>query len=96
MKDELGIAGKMFRILSDHGVNIEMISTSPIRISCVVRGDDVAAAVQGLHDGFSLGAEEESAEQWVREQRLSVRPVRLAPRCSRSSKSVTSLYPTCG
>lgn len=57
MKDELGIAGKMFRILSDHGVNIEMISTSPIRISCVVRGDDVAAAVQGLHDGFALGEE---------------------------------------
>jgi len=62
MKDELGIAGKMFRILADHGVNIEMISTSPIRISCVVQGDDVAAAVQGLHDGFLLGAEEESAE----------------------------------
>jgi aspartate kinase len=61
MKDELGIAGKMFRILADHGVNIEMISTSPIRISCVVQGDDVAAAVRGLHDGFALGIEEESA-----------------------------------
>jgi aspartate kinase len=62
MKDELGIAGKMFRILADHGVNIEMISTSPIRISCVVRGDDVTAAVRGLHDGFSLGEDEESVE----------------------------------
>ncbi|MDJ0923398.1 MAG: aspartate kinase [Acidimicrobiia bacterium] len=62
MTDELGIAGKMFRILADHGVNIEMISTSPIRISCVVRGDDVAAAVRGLHDGFALGEEQESAE----------------------------------
>ena len=62
MTDELGIAGKMFRILADHGVNIEMISTSPIRISCVVRGDDVAAAVQGLHDGFELGVEQESAD----------------------------------
>lgn len=61
MKDELGIASKMFRILADHGVNIEMISTSPIRISCVVRGDDVAAAVRGLHAGFSLG-DEESAQ----------------------------------
>ena len=60
MKDELGIAGKMFRILAEHGVNIEMISTSPIRISCVVRGDDVSAAGQGLHDGFSLGTEQES------------------------------------
>lgn len=61
MKDELGIAGKMFRILAEHKVNIEMISTSPIRISCVVRGDDVTAAVRGLHDGFSLGDDEESA-----------------------------------
>ncbi len=62
MKHEFGIAGKMFRILAEHGVNIDMISTSPIRISCVVRGDDVAAAVQGLHDGFELGDEEESAD----------------------------------
>ena len=62
MKDELGIAGKMFRILAEHDVNIEMISTSPIRISCVVRGDDVTAAVRGLHDGFSLGQDEESAD----------------------------------
>jgi aspartate kinase len=62
MTDELGIAGKMFRILADHAVNIEMISTSPIRISCVVRGDDVAAAVRGLHAGFDLGNGEESAD----------------------------------
>ncbi len=61
MKDELGIAGKMFRVLAEHNVNIDMISTSPIRISCVVRGDNVAAAVQGLHDAFALGSDEESA-----------------------------------
>jgi len=52
MKSELGIAGRMFRILSAHHINIEMISTSSIRISCVVRGDDVAAAVKSLHEGF--------------------------------------------
>lgn len=52
MKNELGIAARMFRILADHGINIEMISTSPIRISCIVRGDDVAAAVRSLHEGF--------------------------------------------
>ena len=52
MKSELGIASRMFRILSDHRINIEMISTSPIRISCVVRGEDVEAAVRALHDGF--------------------------------------------
>ncbi len=55
MKSELGIAGRMFRILADHQINIEMISTSPIRISCVVRGSDVEAAVRSLHDGFELG-----------------------------------------
>ncbi len=52
MKSELGIAGRMFRILAEHDINIEMISTSPIRISCVVRGEDVAAAVRSLHEGF--------------------------------------------
>jgi len=54
MKDELGIASKMFRILSDSGINIDMISTSPIRISCVVRGEDVGEAVRNLHAGFGL------------------------------------------
>ncbi len=53
MKSELGIAARMFRILSEHNINIEMISTSPIRISCVVRGSDVAAAVNSLHAGFN-------------------------------------------
>lgn len=52
MKSELGIASRMFRLLSEHEINIEMISTSPIRISCIVRGDDVEAAVQSLHEGF--------------------------------------------
>jgi aspartate kinase len=52
MKSESGIAARMFRILSAHGINIEMISTSPIRISCVVRGDQVENAVRSLHDGF--------------------------------------------
>ncbi len=59
MKSELGIASRMFRVLAEHGINIEMISTSPIRISCVVRGDDVEAAVRSLHDGFRPSAEPE-------------------------------------
>jgi aspartate kinase len=54
MKSELGVAARMFRILSEHGINIEMISTSPIRISCIVRGDDITSAVQALHEGFDL------------------------------------------
>ncbi len=60
MKSELGIAARMFRILSAHDINIEMISTSPIRISCVVRGSDMEAAVRSLHEGFALARTEEA------------------------------------
>jgi aspartate kinase len=59
MKSESGVAARMFRILSDHGINIEMISTSPIRISCVVRGGDLEAALTALHDGFITGSDSE-------------------------------------
>jgi len=56
MKTELGIASRMFRILSSHDINIQMISTSPIRISCIVRGEDMNAAVNSLHAGFKPSA----------------------------------------
>ena len=56
MKEEPGIAAKMFRILAANGINIEMIATSAIRISCVERADQVDTAVRALHDGFELGA----------------------------------------
>ncbi len=52
MKHETGIAATMFRTLSEHDINIEMISTSTIRISCVVKGDQVTEAVRSLHDVF--------------------------------------------
>ncbi len=52
MKDETGIAATMFRTLAEHEINIEMISTSTIRISCVVKGDQVDEAVKSLHDVF--------------------------------------------
>jgi aspartate kinase len=51
------VAAKTFTILGDAGVNIEMISTSPIKISCVVREDDVPTAVRELHAAFELGAD---------------------------------------
>ena len=57
MKTESGIAAQMFRILSDNGINIQMISTSPIRISCVVAEESVSKAVQVLHDGLGVGQE---------------------------------------
>ena len=55
MKTESGIAAQMFRILSDNGINIEMISTSPIRISCVVKEESVDDAVRVLHAGLGVG-----------------------------------------
>jgi aspartate kinase len=54
MKTHPGIAAKMFETLATEGVNIEMISTSTIRISCVVAEDDVERAVQSLHATFGL------------------------------------------
>jgi aspartate kinase len=54
MKSHPGVAAKVFRTLGDEGINIDMISTSPIKISCVVRGDAVKQAVQILHSAFEL------------------------------------------
>ncbi|MGH9269612.1 MAG: ACT domain-containing protein, partial [Acidimicrobiales bacterium] len=54
MKTHPGIAATMFETLAGEGVNIEMISTSPIRISCVVRDDQLERAVQALHAAFDL------------------------------------------
>ena len=54
MKTNPGVAATMFETLSSNDINIEMISTSAIRISCVVRAELAEAAVQQLHDAFSL------------------------------------------
>ncbi|MDX6699459.1 MAG: aspartate kinase [Solirubrobacteraceae bacterium] len=55
MKSHPGVAAKVFGVLGAQAINIEMISTSPIKISCVIRGDDVERAVRALHDAFDLG-----------------------------------------
>ena len=55
MKTHPGVAATMFETLAAASVNIEMISTSSIRISCVVAEDDVERAVRVLHDAFELG-----------------------------------------
>lgn len=52
-----GVAAKMFKLLGDEDINIEMISTSPIRISCVIRKDKIKRAVKVLHSGFGLDKE---------------------------------------
>jgi aspartate kinase len=57
MKTNPGVAAKMFETLAASGVNIEMISTSSIRISCVVRSDRVEEGVRALHSAFDLDSE---------------------------------------
>jgi aspartate kinase len=54
MKTSPGIAAKMFRVLADEGINIEMISTSTIRISVVMAADGMERALRSLHTAFGL------------------------------------------
>ena len=54
MRSHPGVAAGMFESLAEAGINIEIISTSPIRISCVVRTADLERAVRVLHDHFQL------------------------------------------
>jgi aspartate kinase len=54
MRSHAGVASKMFRILSDEGINIAMISTSEIKISCVIDGKYTELAVRVLHKAFGL------------------------------------------
>jgi aspartate kinase len=58
MKSHPGVAADMFEALAAAGINIEIISTSSIRVSCVVRAADVERAVRAVHDKFRLFAEE--------------------------------------
>ncbi|MFH1666127.1 MAG: ACT domain-containing protein, partial [Elusimicrobiota bacterium] len=55
MKSHPGVASEMFRILSKEGINIQMISTSEIKISCIINEKDTVKAVNALHSGFGLG-----------------------------------------
>ena len=55
MRSHPGVAAKVFETLAGQEINIEMISTSPIKISCVIRQAAVPQAVRALHDAFELG-----------------------------------------
>jgi aspartate kinase len=57
MKSHPGVAADMFDALAEAGINIEIISTSSIRVSCVVRAAEVERAVRAVHDRFQLVAE---------------------------------------
>jgi len=60
MRSHPGVSATFFRTLAEAGVNVEMISTSEIRISVVTRKDSAAAAVKALHTAFGLDAEGEA------------------------------------
>jgi aspartate kinase len=54
MRNHSGVAAKMFRILADEGINIQLISTSEIKVSCVVQSKYTELAVRALHTAFGL------------------------------------------
>ena len=55
MRSHAGVAPRMFELLAAEGINIAMISTSEIKISCVIDAKYAELAVRALHDGFGLG-----------------------------------------
>ncbi|OFW62063.1 MAG: aspartate kinase [Actinobacteria bacterium RBG_16_64_13] len=63
MKTYPGIAAKMFETLAENNINIEMISTSSIKISCVIRKAQVETAVKALHAAFKLHEDMVSREE---------------------------------
>ena len=63
MRSHAGIASRMFGALAREGINIEMISTSDIKISCVVDEADLERAARALHAAFGLGADGEAGQE---------------------------------
>jgi aspartate kinase len=63
MRSHPGVAAKVFAVLAQEGVNIDMISTSPIKISCVIARDRVERTVQVLHAAFELSGQGTLAEE---------------------------------
>ena len=63
MRSHPGVAAKVFAVLAGEGVNIDMISTSPIKISCVIDRELVTQAVRALHSAFELSGEGTIAEE---------------------------------
>ena len=56
MKSHPGVAAKTFETLDELGIDVEVVTTSPIKIACHVKSNDVERAVQGLHAAFELDA----------------------------------------
>ncbi|HYH98359.1 ACT domain-containing protein, partial [Hyalangium sp.] len=54
MRNHSGVAAKMFKVLAGAGVNVQMISTSEIKVSCVIHSNYTELAVRELHTAFGL------------------------------------------
>jgi aspartate kinase len=63
MRNHSGIASTMFQILANEGINMEMVSTSEIKVSCVVAEKYTELAVRALHDAFALDKENMPVEE---------------------------------
>ena len=74
MRSHPGVAAKVFATLGDSGINIEMISTSPIKISCVIAAGQVEQAVQALHSAFELGEDAIRPEDPAGDHRPTIAP----------------------
>ena len=59
MRSHFGVAARIFQALSDEGINVMMISTSEIRVSCIIEKKYTELAVRALHDAFNLEHEPE-------------------------------------
>jgi aspartate kinase len=73
MKSNPGIAAKMFRVLAKAGINIDMISTSAIRISVVIEGDKTVPAAQALHTAFGLDSDQVFEETQLSAEELAAK-----------------------
>jgi aspartate kinase len=54
MRSHSGVAARMFQALANNDINIQMISTSEIKLSCVVDENDIERAIKAIHDEFEL------------------------------------------
>jgi aspartate kinase len=68
MRTHSGVAAKMFGVLAKHNINIMMISTSEIKVSCIVDSKYTELAVRVLHDAFDLGATAKEKRQKTKEK----------------------------
>ncbi len=73
MKSNPGIAAKMFQVLADNNINIEMISTSAIRVSVVIDSPDAKEAMQKLHTAFGLDSDQVFEETQLTPEELAAK-----------------------